>query len=615
MEKEKKARIGLGVAWFKGQVLLLYKYFRQSGFAVDESKDGLSFLSFEKNVKILTGGRRSEAISNCSDFRVSEENKVQILTYLKNLKKPTLKIAYSLDFKNFKSYGTVSNISECAVLVPGYEHKGKVVLYSADKSIKLASSYDYKNWKSEGVVVKSGKSHLKVATSTLLKEGILLLYFKSPDKKSDYKLEAVLFDRKNPKKLLWDSPKVIWQQGGHFGGQEVSPLGAVIFDGRLISYWQAGDGNLYALNHPNFELIIGGIKPSFFHPTIKKLNKNPILKPVLDNFWESKAVFNAAAVYDEGKVHLLYRAVGDKDVSVLGYAASSDGVNIDERLAHPVYIPTEVFEGSTGKHFSKLSPFVSGPGYGGVEDPRITKIGDRFYMIYVAFDGGNPPRLALTSISAEDFHKKVWSWEKPILISPHGVVDKSGCILPEKVGGKYVIFHRVFPNILIDFVDSLDFEDSDCLRGQHIISPREDNWDSRKIGVGATPLKTDDGWLAIYNAVDNRDDSRYKIGAMLLDRADPTRVLYRSGAPILEPTEHYENGGLKYGVVYPCGAVIVKGELLVYYGGSDTYLCAAHANLKNFLGNLKDTGYAQLAPLNFSKPPRKEITAAQILVN
>jgi len=614
MEKD-KARIGLGVAWFKGKILLLYKYLRQSGLALDESQDGLSFSSFKKPAKILTEGGRSESISNCSDFRVSEENKVYILTYLKNLKKPVLKMAYSLDFKNFKSYGTVSNISECAVLVPGYEYKGKVVLYSADKSIRLASSYDYKNWKSEGVVVKGGESYLKVATSTLLKEGILLLCFKSPDKKSGYEIEATLFDRGNPKRLLWESPKVIWKQGGHFGEQEVNPLGAVIFDKRLISYWQTSNGNLYALNHPNFGLIIDDTKPSFFYPTIKKLNENPILKPMLENFWESKAVFNAAAVYDEGKVHLLYRAVGDKDVSVLGYAVSTDGVNIDERLTHPVYIPTEGFEGSSGKLFSKLSPFVSGPGYGGVEDPRITKIDDRFYMIYVAFDGGNPPRLALTSISAEDFHKKVWSWEKPVLISPPGVVDKSGCILPEKVGGKYVIFHRVFPNILIDFVDSLDFKDGYSLRGESIISPRSDNWDSRKVGIGPTPLKTDDGWLVIYNAVDNKDDSRYKMGAMLLDLSDPTRVLYRSGAPILEPTEHYENGGLKYGVIYPCGAVIVKGKLIVYYGGSDTYLCAAQANLNNFLEDLKDTGYAQLAPLDFREPSRKETTAAQILVN
>ena len=176
-------------------------------------------------------------------------------------------------------------------------------------------------------------------------------------------------------------------------------------------------------------------------------------------------------------------------------------------------------------------------------------------------------------------------------------------------------FHRVFPNILIDFVDSLDFKGGYGLRGESIISPRSDNWDSRKVGIGPTPLKTDDGWLVIYNAVDNKDDSRYKMGAMLLDLSDPTRVLYRSGAPILEPTEHYENGGLKYGVIYPCGAVIVKGKLIVYYGGSDTYLCAAQANLNNFLEDLKDTGYAQLAPLDFREPSRKETTAAQILVN
>lgn len=329
-------------------------------------------------------------------------------------------------------------------------------------------------------------------------------------------------------------------------------------------------------------------------PVLERLVHNPILEPIPEHFWESKAVFNPAAIYDKGEVHIIYRAVGDDDISTLGYACSQDGTSIDKRLRRPIYFPRRSFEGVQRKRTRYCSAYVSGPGFGGCEDPRITKIDDRFYMIYVAFDGSNPPRLAITFIRIDDFLKGRWNWKKPVLISRPGVIDKNGCILPEKINGKYVIFHRVFPNILIDFVDSLDFDGKTWLKGEFAIRPRKDCWDSRKVGVGATPIKTKDGWLVIYNAVDNRDKSRYKIGAMLLDLKDPTQVLCRSNSPILEPTEHYENGGLKFGVVYPCGAVVIDNYLFVYYGGSDMTVCAASADLDKFLNELKPAGSTRL---------------------
>lgn len=236
-----------------------------------------------------------------------------------------------------------------------------------------------------------------------------------------------------------------------------------------------------------------------------------------------------------------------------------------------------------------FSPFASGGGgYGGIEDPRLTKIDEIIYMTYVAYDGIHPPRVALTSISDTDFHSQNWNWKDPVLISPPGVVDKNACILPEKVGGKYVIFHRIFPDILVDFVDNLDFDGTKFLEGEYKIKPREDYWDSRKIGVGATPIKTDSGWLLIYQAVGDGDPGRYKVGAMILDQNDPTKVLYRSKMPVIEPDEHYENEGHKSGVVYPCGAVKLKDDLIVYYGGADTVVCAATENFNYFVEKLKE---------------------------
>ena len=235
---------------------------------------------------------------------------------------------------------------------------------------------------------------------------------------------------------------------------------------------------------------------------------------------------------------------------------------------------------------------------GGCEDPRLTRIKERVYMTYVAYDGHSHPRVTLSSIHIDDFLKKQWNWKKPVLISPPYIVDKNACILPEKINGKYVIFHRVFPNILIDFVNDLDFDgETRWLIGQYKIPTRvlSSDWDSLKVGCGPPPIKTKDGWLLIYQAVGSSDESRYKIGAMLLDLKDPTKVLARTRNPILEPAVSYENDGWKAGVVYPCGAVIISDRLFVYYGGADTVVCVASVKLEPFLEQLA-TNHKEIKP-------------------
>jgi len=234
--------------------------------------------------------------------------------------------------------------------------------------------------------------------------------------------------------------------------------------------------------------------------------------------------------------------------------------------------------------------YVSGGGgMGGCEDPRLTRIGDQIYMTYVAYDGHSHPRVALSSIHIDDFLDRKWNWKKPVLISPPYIVDKNACILPEKINGKYVIFHRIFPNILIDFVDNLDFDgETRWLEGQFKIPTRalSSDWDNLKVGCGPPPIKTKEGWLLIYQAVSTLDESHYKIGAMLLDLKNPTKVLARTRSPILEPVAPYENEGWKTGVVYPCGAAVINGRLFVYYGGADTVVCVASVKLEPFLEQL-----------------------------
>jgi beta-1,2-mannobiose phosphorylase / 1,2-beta-oligomannan phosphorylase len=170
--------------------------------------------------------------------------------------------------------------------------------------------------------------------------------------------------------------------------------------------------------------------------TLDRFDGNPILIPEKAHKWETKAVFNPAAIYENGKVHILYRAIGETGVSVLGYASSLDGLHIHERLDEPVYVPREPFEGVNPSYPNMAKPtgiYVSGGGgMGGCEDPRLTRIDETVYMTYVAYDGHSHPRVALSSIKLDDFLKHNWNWKKPVLISPPYIVDKNACILPKK---------------------------------------------------------------------------------------------------------------------------------------------------------------------------------------
>lgn len=186
--------------------------------------------------------------------------------------------------------------------------------------------------------------------------------------------------------------------------------------------------------------------------------------------------------------------------------------------------------------------------------------------------------------------------EDSIMISPPGEIHKNWVIFPEKIKGKFAILHSFYPRILIDYFDSLDeldgkkFIKSDNSRP---IDPKR-TWDSWFRGVGPTPIKTKDGWLILYHAMDHRNPDRYRMGALILDLKNPTKILYRSKKPILEPDAIYENVGAKAGVIYSCGAVIKGKNLFVYYGGADTVTCIATANLQNFLDELKKSGKIKL---------------------
>ncbi len=342
---------------------------------------------------------------------------------------------------------------------------------------------------------------------------------------------------------------------------------------------------------------------------LKRYEKNPIIKPIKNHRWESNATFNCGVVYDQGKFHLLYRAVGEYKnyISRIGYAVSENGINFKRKSA-PVLKPLKSYE------------------RWGMEDPRITKIGDIFYITYVALnrsaikDGGGIIKTALAS--TKDFI----NFKKHGVITPPFTNDRDVIIFPEKINGRYVMLHRPYywtkdkvhkkgdelfldiktgvikwpteekpsyfpdkPSIWIAYSNDL----KNWFNHKVLIEPQED-WESKQVGSGASPIKTEKGWLLIYHGVsDHRRKSVfgyasgvYKGGALLLDLDDPARVIARTREPILEPREKYEISGDTPQVVFPVGAVIDKKKLYVYYGAADKTVCLATVNLDRFLNYL-----------------------------
>lgn len=335
----------------------------------------------------------------------------------------------------------------------------------------------------------------------------------------------------------------------------------------------------------------------------EKYEKNPIISPRENNRWDCGGSFNPGAIRLNGKTYLVYRAISANNISTFMLATSRDGYEVDERSDEPIYVPREDFEVHPSLKDGKVSlekkieraavnwKYVCGGSYCGCEDPRLTRIGNRIYMTYVAFNGIEPPRVAITSIKVNDFLSWNWEWEKPKIISPPGIPDKNCVLLPEKVRGKFVFFHRIFPNIWIDYVETLDFDGERFIFGRPCFTIRPEKWDSRKIGMGPPPIKTRFGWLAIYHGVSGFDPSfynlglkpsmfkvddgyRYKIGLMVLDKDDPEKVLLRPDEPILEPNSWYERT-----LAYPCGATLIGERLFIYYGAGDYHIALATLEL------------------------------------
>jgi beta-1,2-mannobiose phosphorylase / 1,2-beta-oligomannan phosphorylase len=332
--------------------------------------------------------------------------------------------------------------------------------------------------------------------------------------------------------------------------------------------------------------------------------RNPIIEP-RQNYWESQAVFNPAVISSGGRIHLFYRALGADGISRIGYASSKDGINFDERLSYPVYFVENAEE--MKKHWPYTSParydtaiYASGGGWGGCEDPRTVLIDGYVYMTFNMFNGWDSMRVAVTSIKEKDLLNKKWFWENFSYLSHSGDRQKNWVLFPEKINGKFAIFHNLDKGnpsrVGVVFVNKLDT--SETPKGKDAPDPQSlpDHivaWHKRTRSAAAPPIKTEDGWLLLYHAMDKDDGNRYKLGALLLDLKDPEKVIYRAQYPILEPDKWYENDW-KPGIIYASGAIVRNGKLFVYYGGGDKHIGIASIKLSDLINSMKKNGAVKL---------------------
>jgi predicted GH43/DUF377 family glycosyl hydrolase len=407
------------------------------------------------------------------------------------------------------------------------------------------------------------------------KSGWLVIYSHIQNYYSNNKIfgiEALLLDLNDPTKIIarTDSPILVPEETYEMFGQVpniVFPSGSFISGHKLHIYYGATDTTCCRADL-DLEDLLATIEKK---PVVHRSDHNPILTPNELNIWEDKAVFNPAAIDLDGTIHIIYRAMGDSRTSVMGYASTRDGIKINERLTHPIYIPRESFETASR----------SGVPGSGCEDPRITEMGDSLYMFYTAYDGTNPPTIATTSIKTSDFLAKKWNWTKPNVISPFGMDNKDACLFPEKINNHYLVFHRAHNHICLDPIKSLNFETDKIESFTPIIGPRPGMWDGKKVGISAVPIKTDKGWLLFYHGVS--DEGIYRVGAVLLSLDNPTVVLSRTTGYIFAPDMPYEKNGQVPNVVFPCGVVERAGTLFIYYGGGDTVVGVATADLSRIL--------------------------------
>lgn len=242
-------------------------------------------------------------------------------------------------------------------------------------------------------------------------------------------------------------------------------------------------------------------------------------------------------------------------LSVFYLAQSDDGLNfsISEK---PVFLPAKDYE------------------IFGIEDPRITRIKDRYFITY-------------TAVSENGFCSAVASTKDFISFDRLGIIfppeNKDVVLFPKKINKKYYALHRP-TNSFIGKPSIWISESEDLIHwGNHqiLLTPLNNKWERLKIGAGPEPKLTEKGWLVLYHSCGDKEI--YTMNAILLDRNSPNRILGKSKQPVLIPQFNYEMKGVVPNVVFSNGWIELNEKLLIYYGSADKYVAVAEASIYSIL--------------------------------
>ena len=279
----------------------------------------------------------------------------------------------------------------------------------------------------------------------------------------------------------------------------------------------------------------------------KRYKRNPIIRPDPKKDYEKKYTYNPAAVVHKNKFYLIYRAEGKSDVSRLCLAISNDGYNFKKYKKNPIIEPTIPEE------------------KGGCEDPRITKIGDTFYLTYTSYNGIQPVTSDTINTSLAT-SKDLTHWKKQGIIVK-GL--KSTALFSEKINGKYIMFIGGKKIRIAWSKDLINWK----VEKNPILEIRENKFDNRYVETGPPPFIFKDKLVLFFNTADKK--GIFHPSLALLDKNNPNRVLYRADKPIMTPSKKYELEGKVPNVIFSCALVEFKGTYFYYYGGADKYVCVA----------------------------------------
>jgi beta-1,2-mannobiose phosphorylase / 1,2-beta-oligomannan phosphorylase len=333
-----------------------------------------------------------------------------------------------------------------------------------------------------------------------------------------------------------------------------------------------------------------------------------VLEPT-DYHFEDHGVLNPAAILVDGKIHMFYRATNKANYSTICHCTFKTVTEIEHRDDTPILIPLEKYE----TH--------------GIEDPRIVKIDDLYFLTYTAYDGKN-------AMGALAISKDLITFERMGILTPQMTYkeyqmsvescdglnikylrfaklfhkrtgaesilnmllwDKDIVFFPKKINGNFALLHRIYPDIQVAYFKELKDLNFQYWKEylfniqKNIVLSSKMPFESSYIGAGCPPIETNEGWLLIYHGVeDTLDGYVYSAGAALVELEDPTKEIGRLKRPLFSPDLEWEKNGVTKNVVFPTAAIVLNGILQIYYGAADKRIGTLSVNLQELINEIKN---------------------------